>query len=208
MKTKAGIILLGQGEGIMKTKARIILLGLVMAIAFCYATSVRAESSFAIGSPAIASVNLDFQIVIPRFIYFRVGTVGSVDTINFAPTPTDVYTGTTIGGTGGDAIFPGAVNVDVISNGGDITINTTNDGGGVGLNGPGILSYSQIHTGDTGNITAPDLTDGGAVAPVVITPAAGVTNLSDIWTYTYENPATPPAAGTYTGQVTYAAGIL
>jgi len=209
MKTKARSILLGQGEGIMKTKARIILLGLVMAIAFCYVTSARADSDFATGSPATASVDLDFVIVIPNFVYFRVGTnaAGTVDVINFAPTPTDVTTGTTIAGTGGDATG-GAVNVAIISNGGNITINAANDGGGAGLNGPGILSYAQIHTGDSGNITAPDLTDGGAVAPVVITPAAGVTNLSDIWTYTYENPATPPAAGTYTGQVTYTAGIL
>jgi hypothetical protein len=204
MKTKARIILLGQGEGIMKTKARIILLGLVMAIAFCYATSVKADSAFDTGSGATASVNLDFQIVIPSFIYFRVGAVGSVNTINFDPLPADVYTGTTIGGTGGD-LGGGAVTVDLISNGGNITINTTNDGGGGGLNGPGILSYAQIHTGDGGNITAPDLTDGGALLPVVI--LSTVTNLSDTWTYTYENPATPPVPGTYTGRVTYTASI-
>ena len=96
MRTKAGIILLGQGEGIMKTKARIILLGLVMAIAFCYVTSVRAESNSAIGAAAAsggagAAVNLDFQIVIPAFIYFQVGSSGAVvDQIQFAPTAAEL----------------------------------------------------------------------------------------------------------------------
>ena len=206
MKTKAGIILLRQGEGIMKTKARIILLGLVMAVVFCYVTSVRAESNFAIGSPATASVNLDFQIVIPSFIYFRVGTVGSVDTINFAPTPIDVATGTTIAGTGGDA-GPGAVNVVLISNGGNITITESNDGSGTGLNSlSGSISYDQITTADTlGNISPPTLSDGGGGTSS--TSFSGVTNESDTWTYTYTNPATPPLPDTYTGQVTYTASI-
>ncbi len=72
MKTKARVILLGQGEGIMKTKARIILLGLVMAIALCYVNFANAESNSAIGAGATASARLDFQIVIPPFVYFRV----------------------------------------------------------------------------------------------------------------------------------------
>ena len=213
MKTKAGIILLGQGEGIMKTKARVILLGLVMAVIFCYVTSVRADSDFAIGSPATASVNLDFQIVIPSFIYFRVGTVGMVDMINFAPTATDVYTGGAItAGTGGDA-GSGAVNVDIISNGGNITITEGNNGGGTGLSdGSGNnISYDQINTGDGGNISAPTLSD-GPIGNTTTILSAGVTNLSDVWTYTYTNPATPPVAGTYGtaangGRVTYTAAI-
>ena len=212
MKTKAGIILLGQGEGIMKTKARIILLGLVMAIALCYANSVRADSSSATGANATASVNLDFQILIPRYIYFRVGTAGMVNTINFQPSAADMATpGALTNGTGGDA-GPGAVNVEVITNaGGTITITPTNNSGALGLSDGGIvnyISYDQIGTGDGGHISAPGLSDAGGT-PVTIV-SAGVTNLSDIWTYTYINPATPPVAGTYGGslhggRVTYTA---
>ena len=61
MKTKVGIILLGQGEGIMKTKARIILLGLVMVIALCYVNFANAESNFAtVAGPQSTAVNLVF----------------------------------------------------------------------------------------------------------------------------------------------------
>ena len=214
MRTKAGIILLGQGEGIMKTKARIILLGLVMAIVFCYANSGRADSNFATGAGAqSAAVNLDFQIVIPRFIYFRVGTVGIVDTINFAPTATDVATPAAVtAGTGGDA-GGGAVNVDVVSNGGNITITETNNGGGSGLGDGGVvnyISYAQIQTG-SGAIPAPILSN-GPVGNTSVIVSGDVTDLSDVWTYTYINPPTPPAAGTYGtaangGQVTYTAAI-
>ncbi len=183
-----------------------------MVIALCYVNFANADTDFATGAGATASVDLDFQIVIPRFIYFRVGTVGSINTINFSPTATEVATGATINGTGGDA-GPGAVNVEVISNGGNITITELNDGGGVGLiDGANNISYAQIITADTsGNISAPTLSDAGgntsSIAP------AGVTNLSDVWTYTYTNPATPPAAGTYGGsianggRVTYTAAV-
>ena len=202
MKTKAGIILLGQGEGIMKKKARIILLGLVMAIAFCYANSVRAESNFATGSPATASVELDFQIVIPSFIYFRVGTAGtgSVDTISFAPSANDLATGATTIGTGGDATL-GAVNVVLISNAGDVTITPTNDGG---LDsGVSTISYTHIAT-LSGAISAPLLTDAGGAPVTIGSGAFGVTNLTDTWTYRYIN-LTVPAAGIYTDTVTYTA---
>ena len=193
----------------MKTKARITLLGLVMVIALCYVNFANADTDFATGAGATASVDLDFQIVIPRFIYFRVGTpvAGTVDTISFNPSATDVATtGAITNGTGGDA-GPGAVNVDVISNGGNITITELNDGGGAGLiDGANNISYARIITADTsGNISAPTLSDAGGNTSSII--SAGVTNLSDVWTYTYSNPATPPVPGTYTGRVTYTAAI-
>ena len=196
-------------ESTMKTKARITLFGLVMLIALCYANFANAESNSATGAgPQSAAVNLDFQIVIPRFVYFRVGTVGAgnIDTINFNPTPTEVTTpGAVTAGTGGD-VGGGAVNVDLISNGGNITITPTNDGLGFGLrDGVNNISYAQIITGDGGTISAPTLSDAGGT-PVTLV-SAGVTVVSDVWTYTYTNPATPPVPGTYTGRVTYTAAI-
>ena len=182
-----------------------------MVMALCYTNSANADSDFAIGSPATASVDLDFQIIIPNFIYFRVGTVGSIDTINFAPTVTDITTGAITAGTGGDA-GPGAVNVDVISNGGDITITEGNNGvAGLSDGSGNNISYTQINTGDGGNISAPTLSD-GPIGNTTTILSAGVTNLSDVWTYTYTNPAIPPVAGTYGtaangGRVTYTAAI-
>ena len=183
-----------------------------MVMALCYTNSANADSDFAIGSPATASVDLDFQIVIPNFIYFRVGTAvaGTVDTITFTPTAAEVATGAITAGAGGDA-GAGAVNVDVISNGGNITITEANNGGGNGLY-DGIanyISYAQINTG-SGAIPAPALSNGPIGNTTTI--LSGVTNLSDVWTYTYTNPATPPAEGTYGGlanggRVTYTAAI-
>ena len=94
---------------------------------------------------------------------------------------------------------------NLISNGGNITITETNDGGGPGLiSASGNISYAQINTGD-GAISAPVLSDAGGNTSSII--SAGVTTLSDVWTYTYTNPATPPLPDTYTGQVTYTAAI-
>jgi len=192
----------------MKTKARITLLGLVMVIGLCYANFANAESNFDSGPGArSADARLDFQIVIPKFIYFRVGTAGSgtIDQIDFNPTVTEVSTGgITTGAPAG-----GVVTVSLVSNGGDITIDTAVSGGGAGMSdgGTNYISYAQINTLAGGTIPAPDLTNAGAVAPVVIN-SPDVTVENDTWTYTYSNPGTPPVPGTYTGRVTYTASIL
>ena len=221
MKTKARIILLGQGEGIMKTKARIILLGLVMAIALCYVNLANAESNFATGGVAGSggagvAVNLDFQIVIPQFIYFQVGTGGAaIDQIQFAPTASDVATpGAITTGTGGD-LTGGRVTLSLVSNAGNIRITENNNSAGAGLgNGSGsFISYAQISTATTDpNLTAPILSDGGGNTSFP-TAVGNITNIQTDWLYTYTNPATPPEAGTYGagggtgGRVTYTAAI-
>ncbi len=195
----------------MKRTSKILILGLVMVMALCYANSASADTDSATGSPATASVALDFQIEIPNFIYFRVGTAvaGTVNEINFYPTATEVSTGATTNGTDGD-VGGGAVNVDVISNGGVITITENNNSLGLGLDDGSFnyISYAQIDTG-SGVIPAPALSDGGGTTTTI---PAGVNNLSDVWTYTYINPPTPPVAGIYGGfanggQVTYTAAI-
>ena len=220
METKARIISLGQGEGIMKTKARIILLGLVMAIALCYVTSVRAESSFVTGGAAQsggtgAAVNLDFQITIPSFLYFRVGSIAATDQIQFAPTADEVATAATTTGTGGD-LGSGTVTVSIVSNAGlgaGVDITETNSSGGSGLaDGTGnFISYAEINTAtNNGALPAPVLSDAGSNSVNIAATAGAITNRQAVWTYTYINPATIPAAGTYGGssnggRVTYTA---
>ena len=207
----------------MKTKARVILLGLVMAIAFCYATSVRAESNFATGAAAQsggagAAVNLDFQIVIPTFIYFRVGSSGAaIDQIQFTPTADEVANATAgIAGTGGD-LGTGIVTVSLVSNAGGVDITESNNSAGAGLgDGAGnYISYAQINTAtNDGNLPAPVLSDAGSNSVSIPVTAGNITNRQAQWTYTYDNPATPPEAGTYGtggaatgGRVTYTAAI-
>lgn len=209
MKAKAGMILLGQGEGIMKTKARIILLGLVMAIALCYVTSARAESNFATGvaaqpAGAGASVNLDFRIEIPRFIYFRVGDAGAgINEVVFEPTAEEIAEGTTgINATGGS----GNVEVRLVSNAGNISISEATSGATGLVSGSNTISYDQINTATIGSPPPAPMLSNAGTNSVNITAASGITNLSGQWLYTYDaDTVDPPAHGTYTGQVTYTA---
>jgi hypothetical protein len=203
----------------MKTTSKFFILGLVMVMALCYVNSASAESAFATGAAAQsggagASVNLNFQIVIPQFIYFQVGTGGgTIDQIQFAPTATDVATpGAITAGTGGD-LTGGRVTLRLVSNAGNIRITENNNSGSAGLgNGSTFISYSQINTATTDpNLPAPTLSDAGGNTsfPVAV---GNITNIQTDWLYTYTNPAAPPEAGTYGGlanggRVTYTAAI-
>jgi len=194
----------------MKTTFKFFILGLVMVMALCYANPASAETAFDSGTGALsAAARLNFEIVIPRFVYFRVGQAGiGIDTVQFDPTAEQVAEGTAgIVATSGS----GDVSVSLVSNAGGVTITPTNNGSGNGLSDGGAIanyiSYGQIDTSsNAGTLSAPALTNAGGTA-VSITPNinANVTNISATWTYTYNNPTNPPAAGNYTGQVTYTA---
>jgi hypothetical protein len=143
----------------MKARTTMKVLGLVMAIMFCYVGISGAQSSSATGAGANASVDLDFQIIIPNFIYFRVGTAGpTVDTVSFAPTAAQVAAGTQdIAGTGGD-LTGGAVTVNLISNGGAVTIDANGNGGL--SDGSNTIDFATISTvsSDT-DLPAPTLSN-------------------------------------------------
>ena len=163
----------------MKTRTKVMVLGLVMAMVFCYAGIVGAESDSATGAGASASADLRFQIFIPSFIYFRVGTVGAVvDTVDFQPTVTEVATGATTNALGGT----GTVDAVLISNGGQVTITPSNDGGGNGLSdgGSNHINWSQIvATPTTPGLDPPQLSNTGGT-PSTITPDSGSRSRSTI----------------------------
>ena len=176
-----------------------------------HADTATATGAAAGSGGAGAQVDLQFRIIIPQFIFFRVGSTGTtVDRIQFDPTTADVTTpGAVTNATSGGDVSPGVVTVSLISNAGAVTISETNDGGGSGLsNGSGdFISYAQINSSGTGTIAPPPLSDAGTGSTPVPTTAGAVTVASDQWTYTYTNPATPPAPGTYDGTVFYTAAI-
>ncbi len=209
----------------MKTTAKVKMVGLVLALVLCYfyPAAVSADTGVATGAAAQtggagAAANLDFQITIPSFIVFRVGTAGSgnIDTIQFNPAAADVAAGTAgIAGTGGD-VGGGIVNVSLISNDGLVTITEDNNSAGAGLGDGGgeFISYGQINTADSGagGIAPPTLSDGGGNGSAIAATVGTITARTSTWTYTYDNPATPPAPGTYGGagnggRVTYTAAI-
>ena len=192
-------------------------LAISLGAALSAALPANAESTTTTGAGALSTAaRLDFSIVIPRFLSFRVGTAGAtIDQITFSPTAAVVGNSTPVAGTGGDAAGGSGSNVSVLGNGGQITITESNNSGGTGLQHATLadtINYNQITTSTSvPGLPAPTLSNagGGTSAPVLT--ASNVTNQTAVWTYAYAN-TTIPSAGTYGtslkgGRVTYTASM-
>ena len=190
----------------------------IAVLAALAAVDASAETATANGAGTLnAAAHLDFSIVIPRFLSFRVGTAGAtIDQITFTVPVANVGDTTPIAGTGGDAGGGSAANVSVIGNGGQITITPTNNGGGNGLQHATLteyIDYAQITTtsSNAGVLPAPALSNAGGSAVTPTLNAGNVTNRQAVWTYGYAN-TTIPSAGAYGtsakgGTVTYTASM-
>ena len=184
---------------------------LAAALALAVASaSAHADSATASGAPWSAATNLDFRIVIPGLLYFRVGTdiPGHINQITFSPTTANVGTSTPMGGTGGDAAAS-AVNVVLRANLGQVTITESNNGGGNGLGtgvaADGYIPYTEIFTTSSNNeLPPPALSNTGGNTSIPVLNSGRTTNRTAVWTYGYHNN-TLPNAGTYSGRVTYTA---
>jgi hypothetical protein len=178
----------------------------------------NAETKTVTGGGALsAPANLDFAVVVPRFLTFRVGTnSATIDLITFTVPGTNVGDSTPIAGTGGDAGGGSAANVAVKGNGGQITITESNNGTGTGLQHATLtdtISFTEIATAssDAVNLNAPALSNAGGNTATPVLNASNVTNRTAVWTYSYLN-TTIPSAGTYGtsakgGRVTYTASM-
>jgi len=179
-----------------------------LVMASCAPAIVMAESNSVSSGPLTANARLNLQVIIPTFLYFRVGTdtSGTVDQITFAPTDAQVGDNNALAGTGGDAALGSGANVAVRSNGGQITITENNDGGVGGLGtGVGNISLSEITVTTTdGALNTPTLSDAGGNTSQPTLSGGSVTNRTAIWTYAYDNTTTP-AGGTYDAEITYTA---
>ena len=174
-----------------------------LSLAVLFPNIVSAESNFATGAGALnANARVDFLVTIPRILFFQVGTAGNtVDLINFTPTAADVGSGTAVAGTGGDATG-GAVNVNVRSNAGQVTI--AHNSNGVSLtDGTNNIPFTEILTASTNGagLGAPAL---GSATTSLPTVTGGLTDETAVWTYTYANNNVLPASA-YAGTVTYTA---
>jgi len=204
------------------------------------ATALAAAGITALSGPAIAGsatdsaapfsvpIQHDFSIVIPGFLYFRVGPgnpfggadSGSIGLITFTATVANAGDSTPIAGTGGDAAASAAT-VAVRANRGQVTITESNNSAGLGLGTgdgtDGYIAYTEISTTPSNaNLPAPTLSNagGGTSAPTLGRDAGvggpKVTDRSGTWTYAYANTSLP-SAGTYGagggtgGRVTYTA---
>lgn len=176
--------------------------------------AATAESNSDTTAPYSAAAKLNLKVVIPQFLYFRVGTTGAVtDTITFAPTPIQLGDPLQpVSGTGGDTASGSGASVVVRGNGGQITITEANNGGGNGFSDGGTqnISLTEISVDDSANasLPAPTLSDGGGGTskPTLNPGASQVTNQTNTWIYSYDN-TTVPGAGTYDIQLTYTASM-
>ena len=203
----------------MKTRTLALL---AIAATASVAGSARAESNFQTGAGALtATAHLDFQIVVPKILYLRVGagtnlaTNAAVNMLTFTVPAANVGNATAVASTGGDLLAGAAVTARVIANSGTVTVTTTTpnlikDAAG------DTISYGQIALAvsnlTTGTSFTPAAMSDGAVTTTTITPTANIVNQDATWTFTYKNQNVV-AAGTYGGvnvnnsRVTYTASI-
>lgn len=181
---------------------------LAAAVMLALPLAASAESNISTGAAPTsinATARVNFSILIPRFIFLQVGTGtllaanATVDTIDFQPALAVVGNGTAVAATAGSGnLGNGGVTVRVIGNAGNVTLGAA---GPANLtSGSNNIPWTQISTAITGGATHPTINGASAA----FTATAGVVNVNGTWTYTYLNTATP-AAGTYTGTVTYTA---
>jgi hypothetical protein len=187
-------------------KKHIVTLGLLTAIGLA-PLAAQAESDSGSGASPSAAARLNLQVVIPAFLLFRIGSTGAtIDTITFSPGAAVVGDSSSIDGTGGDA-GPSGASVQLRSNGGQVTIAETNDGGGNGLNGAlgTDISLTEISvSSDAPTLETPTLSDAGGNFTSPTLTGGSVTNNSAVWTYAYNN-TTVPDADTYDVEITYTA---
>lgn len=198
-----------KGMTTMKATLKMKTLVAAVAVAAGFAGTAQAASGTDTTSPYSVANNVNFSIVIPGFLFFRVGALAATNTLTFTVPDTDIGNpALPVAATGGDAAAS-ALNVEVRGNVGQITITPTVSSA-TGLTsvtvGNGTIDFAQIATtsSDNTNLAAPALANtGGSIVQPVIN-ANRVTNRTAVWTYSYLN-ATVPGAGTYTGTATYTA---
>lgn len=182
-----------------------------LAAKFVLCFTLSAAAPFAQGAsntasgtgPLSTSVTLNFSVTIPRFVFLRVGSPTTINTLAYAPTLAQITASTLVLATGGDTGGGNSdVTIQVIGNAGNVTLTavTTNP---TLLSGSNTMPWSTLSvTSPTGSITAPPFNTGSTV----LTASNSVVAQTGSWRYAWTNPAnTTYPSGTYTGTATYTA---
>ena len=195
-------------------KASVALKSLVGVAALALPLMASAESNVQTGAATAApgaTAHVDFQVVIPKILYLRVGTGSSyttgnlssnaaIDLVTFSPTPAQLGGGP-IAGTGGD-LTNGVETAAIVSNSGNVTLNATATGA-LGNGAGDTIAFTQITTAastltSATALPAPVLGNGTSTNVVLTAPASKVIVQDAKWTYAYANAAMVPQ-GTYGG---------
>ncbi|GER21356.1 hypothetical protein VCH24_64080 [Variovorax boronicumulans] len=178
----------------------------------------HAERTTATAPGALSTqARLDFTINIDKFLYLQVGAAGAtINEVGFTLSPLIPATPTSpVNGSNRPVIWSGAgpifavapngnvLPVTVRSNAGQVTLRATAVAPLVSGTGTSTIALSQISVNSSDpNLPAPPL-DGSTSVNVV---GSAITERTSSWTFTYApSGANLPAAGTYTGQVTFTA---
>jgi hypothetical protein len=185
-----------------------------------------AASTVTTGTGTItATATVNFTVVIPQYLYLRVGTgssyttgalttVGTTDLITFSPAVGSVGNGTAVAGVGGD-LTGGVETAAVLGNGGNVTLTAAATGPLTDSTGD-TIPFTQITTAAAANTTgyttlaAPALSN--TSSSETITATNKVVKADAKWTFSYANSTAEPA-GTYggttalNGVVTYTASM-
>ncbi|MBX3674953.1 MAG: hypothetical protein KF776_18410 [Burkholderiales bacterium] len=172
---------------------------IALAVALAVPAIAAAESQWVVG-PGNASARLDFQITIPRILYFQIGA-GAFGTNNGVVTSMTATVPAANLGDGTPVSFaPALVPVRVAGNNGQITI-AASTVGALGNGAGDTISFATItpNSTDNANLPSPPLADGpGAPVNVTISSGTKVTDRSANWSFAYSNAAVVPP-GTYGG---------
>ncbi|HSX95764.1 MAG TPA: hypothetical protein VLG41_22740 [Hydrogenophaga sp.] len=195
---------------------RNLLLKTTLALAIASPLMASAESQLTTGGgSAVARLNL--EVIIPSVLFLGVGTGSDLTNTSNSNADTLTFDYTTnadqVGIPGSPAAdirdtnggFPGngQIPVRVFGNNGQVTIRADNPPNLV--NGADTIPFTEMSVvSNNTNLPAPGFSGTNTSQPLL---AGRVTNQSALWTYSYGN-STAPAAGTYTGTVTYTASML
>jgi hypothetical protein len=184
------------------TTLKKVILATAVAATFAVPGASMAEVTSVTGAGTISTTaRQDFQVIIPRFLQFRVGALAAAISLvncDMSAAGGVLGDGSSQACAGGDA-GAGVSNVSVISNAGQITLTATTIG--QLLSGANTMPYSEITTAtSSANVPAPVLPTAGGVSPTVnvVMNAAPITNRQATWTYAFANTAVY-APGTYGG---------
>ena len=187
-------------------------LAAILVIGGAALSNANANSDFQTGAAGLtATTNLDFQIIIPKFISFQVGSAAAtIDMVTFTVPAANVGNATAVAGVSSGS---NPVPVTIKSNNGNVSLVGTTVGALKNATGD-TISFSQIASTSAAPaaLPAPTLVDGAASAAVTVPATNKVVNTSTTWSFAYANSAIVPV-GTYgstvanNARVTYTASL-
>jgi hypothetical protein len=170
-----------------------------------------------------ASSQLDFNLNIDKFLFFRVGSTGyptasaTIDTVSISSAPSIPPGAVTPADGNGIAVNWNGSAPTVAINNPTLPVEVRSNAGQISIkanvvtaltSGANSIPLSQITVNsDDANLPAPLIPNSGAGASVNVTGTAFsnlVTVRSANWTFGFSPPTQPPA-GTYTGQISFTA---